>query len=403
MSRLDELIEKLCPDGVEYKELGEVARYAKTRIAASKMNENNYVGVENLLQEKRGKTTASSVPAFGTVIAFERGDILIGNIRPYLKKIWLADCKGGTNGDVLTVQINDRSLFIPEYLYYVLSSDKFFLYDTQNSKGAKMPRGSKEAVMKYKLPVPPLPVQQEIVRILDSFTELEKELELRRKQYEYYRDLLLNFKDVHAGGTNAYSVPWLADMLRELCPDGVEYKALGEFANISRGKIMSKDYLKENIGEYPVYSSQTENNGQMGSISTYMYDGEYLTWTTDGANAGTVFFRSGKFSITNVCGLIDVKNSNIIPKFLYYYLYKEAPNHVKAGMGNPKLMSNVMSNIKLPVPPLAVQRRIVHILDRFDTLCNDISSGIPAEIALRRKQYEYYRDKLLNFKELKEA
>ena len=407
MSRLDELIEKLCPDGVEYKELGEVARYAKTRIAASKMNENNYVGVENLLQEKRGKTTASSVPAFGTVIAFERGDILIGNIRPYLKKIWLADCKGGTNGDVLTVQINDRSLFIPEYLYYVLSSDKFFLYDTQNSKGAKMPRGSKEAVMKYKLPVPPLPVQQEIVRILDSFTELEKELEkeleLRRKQYEYYRDLLLNFKDVHAGGTNAYSVLWLADMLRELCPDGVEYKALGEFANISRGKIMSKDYLKENIGEYPVYSSQTENNGQMGSISTYMYDGEYLTWTTDGANAGTVFFRSGKFSITNVCGLIDVKNSNIIPKFLYYYLYKEAPNHVKAGMGNPKLMSNVMSNIKLPVPPLAVQHRIVHILDRFDTLCNDISSGIPAEIALRRKQYEYYRDKLLNFKELKEA
>ena len=204
MSRLDELIEKLCPDGVEYKELGEVARYAKTRIAASKMNENNYVGVENLLQEKRGKTTASSVPAFGTVIAFERGDILIGNIRPYLKKIWLADCEGGTNGDVLTVQINDRSLFIPEYLYYVLSSDKFFLYDTQNSKGAKMPRGSKEAVMKYKFPVPPLEVQTEIVRILDSFTELEKELEkeleLRRKQYEYYRDLLLDFKDVHAGG-----------------------------------------------------------------------------------------------------------------------------------------------------------------------------------------------------------
>ena len=120
-------------------------------------------------------------------------------------------------------------------------------------------------------------------------------------------------------------------------------------------------------------------------------------------NAATVFFRSGKFSITNVCGLIDVKNSNIIPKFLYYYLYKEAPNHVKAGMGNPKLMSNVMINIKLPVPPLAVQHRIVHILDRFDTLCNDISSGIPAEIALRRKQYEFYRDKLLSFKELKEA
>lgn len=198
MSNLEELIEKLCPDGVEYKTLGEVAQYAKTRIDASKMNEKNYVGVENLLQEKRGKTTASSVPVSGKVIAFESGDVLIGNIRPYLKKIWLADCAGGTNGDVLAVQINDRSLLMPEYLYYVLSSDQFFLYDTQNSKGTKMPRGSKEAVMKYNIPVPPLEVQQEIVRILDSFTELEKELEKelenRRKQYEYYRDLLLTFK-----------------------------------------------------------------------------------------------------------------------------------------------------------------------------------------------------------------
>lgn len=190
-------------------------------------------------------------------------------------------------------------------------------------------------------------------------------------------------------------------MLHNLCPNGVVYKTVGEIANINRGKVMSKDYLKNNIGKYPVYSSQTENNGQLGAISTYMYDGNYLTWTTDGANAGTVFFRSGKFNITNVCGLIDVKNNNLIPRFLYYFLNKEAPNHVNSGMGNPKLMSNVMSDIKIPVPPLAIQQRIVGILDRFDTLCNDISSGLPAEIEMRQKQYEYYRDKLLTFKELK--
>ena len=200
MSKLDELIQQYCPDGVTTVPLGEVAHYAKTRTDASEMNENNYVGVENLLQEKQGKTIASSVPASGAVIAFECGDVLIGNIRPYLKKIWLADCNGGTNGDVLAVQINDRSFLMPEFLYYVLSSDQFFLYDMQNSKGAKMPRGSKEAVMKYNIPVPPRPVQSEIVRILDNFTELTAELTARKKQYEFYRDKLLTFGDVRGGG-----------------------------------------------------------------------------------------------------------------------------------------------------------------------------------------------------------
>ena len=149
MSRLAELIQELCPDGVEILSLSEVAHYAKSRIDASEVNEDTYVGVGNLLQNKQGKTVASSVPTSGAVIAFNCGDILIGNIRPYLKKIWLADCDGGTNGDVLTVQINELEKLMPKFLYYVLSSDQFFLYDMQNSKGAKMPRGSKEAVMKY--------------------------------------------------------------------------------------------------------------------------------------------------------------------------------------------------------------------------------------------------------------
>ena len=198
MSRLDELIEELCPDGVEYKELNEIAHYAKKRIDVTEVDENTYVGVENLLQNKGGKTIATNVPANGKVIRFEKGDILIGNIRPYLKKIWLADCIGGTNGDVLTVQIDNQAEMTSEFLYYILSSEKFFAYDTQNSKGAKMPRGSKVAVMKYRVPVPPLEVQREIVHILDSFTlltaELTAELTARKKQYDFYRDKLLTFE-----------------------------------------------------------------------------------------------------------------------------------------------------------------------------------------------------------------
>ena len=162
---------------------------------------------------------------------------------------------------------------------------------------------------------------------------------------------------------------------------------------------MSKQYLREHVGKFPVFSSQTANGGVFGYIDSYDYDGEYLTWTTDGANAGSVFYQNGKFSITNVCGLVKAKSNRINIKYAYYYLAKNAKQSVSSGMGNPKLMSNVMGNIKIPLPPIAEQRRIVAILDRFDALCNSLSEGLPAEIELRQKQYEYYRDKLLSFKE----
>ena len=183
----------------------------------------------------------------------------------------------------------------------------------------------------------------------------------------------------------------LDELIAELCPDGVEYRKIGDIANISRGKVMSKDFLKENAGEYPVYSSQTENEGKLGSINTYMYDGEYLTWTTDGANAGTVFFRSGKFSVTNVCGVIDNTSEDVDIKYLYYVLNRDAPSYVNSGMGNPKLMSNVMARISLPVPPLEVQREIVRVLDSFTLLTAELT----AELTARKKQYDFYRDKLL--------
>ena len=185
----------------------------------------------------------------------------------------------------------------------------------------------------------------------------------------------------------------LDELIAKLCPDGVEYRKVGDIANISRGKVMSKDFLKENAGEYPVYSSQTENEGKLGAITTYMFDGEYLTWTTDGANAGTVFYRSGKFSVTNVCGVIDNTSQDVDTKYLYYVLNREAPHYVNFGMGNPKLMSNVMARINLPVPPLEVQREIVRVLDSFTLLTAELT----AELTARKKQYIFYRDKMLNF------
>ncbi|MBQ9873301.1 MAG: restriction endonuclease subunit S, partial [Thermoguttaceae bacterium] len=154
MNAIEKMVAELCPEGVELFKLSEIAHYSKTRVDASTLNENNYVGVENLLQNKRGKTKASSIPSI-RVAGFQKGDVLIGNIRPYLRKIWLADIDGGASGDVLTICINNRNLVFPQYLYTILASEKFFVYNNQRARGGTMPRGDKKAVMRFEIPVPP--------------------------------------------------------------------------------------------------------------------------------------------------------------------------------------------------------------------------------------------------------
>jgi type I restriction enzyme S subunit len=183
----------------------------------------------------------------------------------------------------------------------------------------------------------------------------------------------------------------------------VEWKTLGEIAVLKRGRVMSKGYLVDNAGDYPVYSSQTVNNGMIGRINTFDFNGEYISWTTDGANAGTVFYRTGKFSITNVCGLIRINDeSKLNYKFLFYWLSIEAQKHVYSGMGNPKLMSHQVEKILVPIPcpdnlkkSLEIQAEIVRILDAF----TELTAELTAELNARKKQYNYYRDQLLSFEE----
>ncbi|WP_028358213.1 restriction endonuclease subunit S [Brackiella oedipodis] len=187
----------------------------------------------------------------------------------------------------------------------------------------------------------------------------------------------------------------------------VEWLPLGDVANLRRGRVLSKTYIVDNAGIYPVYSSQTAKEGQIGAINTYDFDGEYVSWTTDGANAGTVFYRTGKFSITNVCGLIEADEK--IPltyKYLYYWLTTEAKKHVYRGMGNPKLMSHQVNKILIPIPcpnnpkkSLAIQAEIVHILDSFTSL----TAALTAALKARTQQYHYYRDQLLTFEEGKRS
>lgn len=183
--------------------LKDIARYSNSKVDVDSLNEKNYVGVDNLLKNKCGKVDSNKVPKGGNVNLFKEGDILIGNIRPYLRKIWIADVKGGASPDVLVITKRESTSneLLQRYLYQVLSSEKFFNYDIKYSKGAKMPRGNKSKIMEYEIPVPSLKVQEYVVSILDNFDNLindisqglPREIELRQKQYEYYREKLLNF------------------------------------------------------------------------------------------------------------------------------------------------------------------------------------------------------------------
>ena len=391
MSKLEELIKVLCPNGVDSYKLKDIAQYCKNRIAASVTNKDNYVGVENLIPNKGGKTTSSVVPTSGQVISFSVGDILIGNIRPYLKKIWLADCNGGTNGDVLAIHITDNRV-IPKFLYYELSSDSFFLYDMQNAKGSKMPRGSKEAVMQYTIPVPPIPVQEEIVRILDSFTELTAELTARKKQYEYYCNELLDIRKTDA-----------------------IFKTLGELSKFRRGSFPQP------------YGNAEWYDGEGAMPFVQVADiGEDMRLVADTkrkistiAQPKSVFAPSGsiiislqgsigRIAVTQYDAYIDRTvaifqdiSKEILPKYFVYQLQRIFAIKEKTARGSTikTITKEEFAPFSIAVPPIDEQQRIVDVLDKFHNLCHDISEGLPAEIEARKKQYAFYRDKLLSFKE----
>lgn len=398
MSRLERLMEELCPNGVEYKMLGEICTYGKERIEASMVDENNYVGVDNLLPNKAGKISSNYVPKDGSIIKFENGDILIGNIRPYLRKIWLADCFGGTNGDVLVIKIDSNKIYC-RYLYYVLSSEKFFIFDIQNSKGAKMPRGDKDAILKYKIPIPPLPVQKEIVRILDTFSEftyeltyeLTTELNKRKQQYEYYQYILFNKN-------------WKLYPIGTVCnvqSGGTPSKNKKEYWSDGTIKWLGSSVCKNTkcVTEITGYIT---NQGLKESSSKLQKSGTTLIALV-GATIGKVSFLLFDAAINQNIAAIKSKNISILnDSFLFYACRMLYPKFIKLTNDNFGMANlTFIKKLKIPVPPLEEQERIVSILDRFDGLCNDLSSGLPDEIEARKKQYEYYRDKLLTFREAK--
>ncbi|MCV3743456.1 restriction endonuclease subunit S [Ureaplasma sp. ES3154-GEN] len=181
-------------------------------------------------------------------------------------------------------------------------------------------------------------------------------------------------------------------------PNSIPYVKLKDVCEMKRGRTISRKYIADNVGQYPVYSSQTLNDGIIGKINSYDYDGNYVTWTTDGAYAGTIFHRKGKFSITTHCAVIKSNNNNLLlTDFIGYFLSINTKKLVK-GSSNLMLGIDEISNIEIPLVPIHIQHHIVQTLDKLSSLINQTTGLIPSELTFRTKQYEYYRELLLNFK-----
>jgi type I restriction enzyme S subunit len=397
MSRIDDLIRQHCPEGVDHRMLGEIAHYSRERVSADSLDESSFVGVDNLIADKGGKIPASYSPNSAMVTSYNEGDVLIGNIRPYLKKIWLADNAGGCSGDVLavrrSVEFEDR--IDPPFLYYVLSSDAFFSYNMQNAKGAKMPRGSKEAILKFRIPVPPLEVQWEIVRVLDLFqsleAELEAELEARRRQYAHYRDSLLDFTE--RGG-----VRWMTldEVCRSVSSGGTPLSTRPDFYGGGIPWLRTQEVLFNEIFTTDVAISEAG----LAASSAKWIPANCVIVAISGATAARVAINRIPMTTNQHCCNLEVNESVANHRYVYQWLCREYFNLKALGQGaRSDLNSGIIRNFHIAVPELAEQNQIVEALEKFDALVNDLSIGLPAELAARRSQYEYYRDRLLTFEE----
>ncbi len=374
MSRLEELIQELCPDGVEYKKIGELAEYEQPSnyiVKSTDYNDNFDTPVLTAGQTFiLGYTSETS----GVYAATKENPVIIFD--DFTGAFKWVDFPFKVKSSAMKMIKAKRSLTSLRYVFHLMG---FLNYTSSDHKRLWISVYSELLV-----PVPPLPVQREIVRILDSFTEvtaqlqeqLTQELAARRKQYEYYRDKLLTASDF------------------------VDYKTLPDISfNCDRQRKPVTKGSRE-AGEYPYYGA----SGIVDYVSDYIFNGDYLLISEDGANllarsTPIAFPISGKSWVNNHAHVIQFDCAEI-QKYVEIYLNSIDLSRYISGGAQPKLNQDNLNKIPIPVPPFEKVKKIVAILTKFDTLYSALASGLPAEIEARQKQYEYYRDKLLNFKEL---
>lgn len=396
MNTVEQLIDELCPDGVEFRALGDYLQRTKgTPITAKKMSVLNkegapikiFAGGKTIAYVDYGDIPEKDVHCHESVVVKSRGIIGFEYInKPFSHK-----------NEFWSYNSNTPNINIKYVYYYLKNSESYF--QVLGRRMSKMPQLSIPDTDKYPIPIPPLEIQEEIVRILDNFTqletELETELEARKKQYEYYRDELLTFGE------------------------DVERKTLGEVGSLIRGNgLQKKDFVEKGVG--CIHYGQIYTYYGAFADKTITFVTHELAKKLKKAHKGDVLLAGVSENIEDICkplawlgdeicisGDMFAFRHNQNTKFITYLLqthnFQKYKKRYAQGAKVTRVKSNRILDYKIPIPPLTEQKRIVAILDKFDALVNDISTGLPAEIAARRKQYEYYRNKLLTFKPLEAA
>lgn len=371
MSRLEELIQQYCPDGVEYYKIKDVYKRIKgTPITAGKMKEiatpdgsvRIFAGGKTVIDANEKDIPNANITRVPAVLVQSRGVIdAVYYDKPFTFK----------NEMWAYTTFNQKSV---KYLYYILKSNIQTFRDAASGMGS-LPQISLGVTEEFEIPVPPLPVQEEIVRILDTFTELQTELQKRKEQHKYYREgLLTSF--VSTQNINKYK--------------------LGDICELGTGSHNTQDGLKE--GAFPFYTRGVD----ILWLSTYDFDETAIITAGDGVGVGKVFhYVKGKYALHQRAYRIVPNQKIVLPRYLYYYFETEFYAYIMRSSVSSSVTSirkPMLLDFPVILPSLSDQQKIVDILDRFDQLTNDLTAGLPAEIEKRRQQYEYYRDKLLTFK-----
>lgn len=393
MSKLERLIQQYCPDGVEYVPLSSIGTIKRGNGLQKKDFVKAGIGCIHYGQiyTKFGLFTNKTLTYVDKELAdhllhIEKGDLVIActseNVEDVCKAVaWLGDDSIVTGGHSCVLHHNQN----PKYIAYFFQTESFQRQKRKYAYGTKVIDIKPDSIGKIEIPLPPLPVQEEIVRILDAFTELQAELQAelqkRKQQYNYYLDNLLNFKNINRGGYQA-EVRWMK---------------IGDICDVFTGGEVPMGSIKGNTSFgsfiYPIWG-----NGKdiYGYATTYQIDKDAVCISSIGANSGAVFFHKAYFTPIIRLKVLIPRNQGISVRYLFYILSFVGFDVKKSSV--PNMNSNEVKQKVIPIPSLVEQQRIVSILDRFDTLTTDLAQGLPAEIEKRRQQYEYYRDKLLTFK-----
>ena len=384
MSKLDKLLRELCPDGVEHKKLVDAVSIERgKRVVRSQLSISGKYPVYQNSLTPLGYHTDYNYNANTTfiIVAGAAGEIGFSD-----KAFWAAD-------DCFTVVCPENVL--NRYIYHLLLNNQNQL--ASKVRKASIPRLSRSAIENLVIPIPPLDVQCEIVRILDNFTNLTAELTARKTQYAYYRDKLLKAE------TNAHKYK-LGEIATVTKLAGFEFTNYVTYSE--NGNIIALRGLNVKNGRLDLHDVKYVDKSDFSKLErSKLHIGDMLFTYVGTVGQVAIVDEEDKYYLAPNVALIRCDKEVLLPQYMKYYFQTTRfwDKQIRRLLQSSSMQNIPMEKIRkfeIAVPPLDVQNRIVNVLDNFEKICSDLNIGLPAEIEARQKQYEYYRDKLLTFKEV---